>query len=183
MNWIFNFSVDPSVQQSVQNIATPSWDTFLIIFFATSTILYGFFVSRERLAVVLLSVYSALAIVQNTPVVLSIIAGYEQQQLVWVRLGAFVVLFLVLYVLLSHNMTLHSEIAQWWWRAFLLSLLQVGLLMSTILSFIPKATFTSSFSEYVFTSDTARSVWLLAPIVAMLFMRARHHGGGAPKVL
>ena len=91
-------------------------------------------------------------------------------------------MFLIVYVLLSHNMTLHSEIAQRWWQAALLSFLQVGLLMSTILTFIPKSVF-SPFAEYVFTSDTARSVWLLLPIGAMFIMRGSHHGSGQPKVL
>lgn len=180
-----NVTIDSQVQGAVSNLSNPSWDTFLVLFFAATSVMYAFFVSRERLAVVLLSTYSSLAIVQATPIIGALLKGYEDQNLFHVRLAVFVVLFLIMYVLLSHNMTLHAEIGHRWWQAVVLSVLQVGLLISSILSFIPRAVFTTQLSEYFFTSDIARSAWLLLPIAAMIVMRNKHgHAGiGAPRVL
>lgn len=175
-----HFALDPALQ----NFSNPSWDTFLVLFYITTSIIYSFFVSRERLAVVLLSVYSALAIVLGTPVITTLLTGY-QDAMFQVRLGVFISLFLLLYVLYSHNMTLHSDIGHRWWQAVVLSFLQVGLLISSILTLIPKSAFTSQLSEYFFTSDIARSAWMLLPIAAMLVMRNKHHGhggmGGQPR--
>ncbi len=171
------FAVDPALQ----NLSNPSWDTFLVLFYLSTAIIYSFFVSRERLAVVLLSVYSALAIVQGTPILSALLSGY-QENMFQIRVAAFVVIFLLLYVILSHNMTLHSEIGHRWWQAVVLSFLQVGLLISSILILIPKSVFTSQLSEYFFTSDIARSVWMILPIASMLIMRNKHHGGaGGPQ--
>lgn len=175
--------INVTVDQSLSSLSNPSWDTFLILFFFSAALIYAFFVSRERLAVVLLSVYSALAIVQVTPIINTLLAGYDNEQMFQVKAGFFVVLFLVLYVLFSHNMTLHADIGHKWWQAVLLSFLQVGLLISSVLAFIPKSVFTSQISEYFFTSDAARSIWLLAPIGAMMIMRNKQgHGGGLPRV-
>ena len=173
-----HFAVDPSLQ----SLSNPSWDTFLVLFYLTTAIIYSFFVSRERLAVVLLSVYSALAIVLATPILSTLLAGY-QENLFQIRVAAFIIIFLLLYVVLSQNMTLHSDIGHQWWQAVVLSFLQVGLLISSILMFIPKTVFTSQLSEYFFTSDIARSVWMLLPIAAMLIMRNKHggQGGGQPR--
>ncbi|MDO8490143.1 MAG: hypothetical protein Q7S47_01875 [bacterium] len=181
--FFINVSFDSTVQNTVQNIANPSWDTFLVLLFAAVTVIYAFFVSRERLAVVLLSTYSALAIVGNAPIINSLLHGYEAQNFFQARLGVFGALFLLLYVLLSHNMTLHSDIGHRWWQAVILSVLQVGLLMSSVLSLIPSEIFSSTLSSYFFSSDIARSAWLLAPIAAMLVMRNKHHGGsgGMPR--
>ncbi|MBI4268675.1 hypothetical protein HY627_02505 [Candidatus Uhrbacteria bacterium] len=178
-----NVTIDPSVASSVQNFANPSWDTFLVLFFVTAAIIYAFFVSRERLAVVLLSTYSSLAIVGGTPIIATLLKGYEDAHFFGAKLGVFIALFLLLYVLFSRNMTLHSEIGHRWWQAVMLSILQVGLLISSILSFIPHDVFSSDLSRSLFTSDTARSAWLLAPIAAMLLMRNKHHQSPGPRPL
>lgn len=178
-----NVTIDPSISASVQNFANPSWDTFLVLFFATAAIIYAFFVSRERLAVVLLSVYSSLAIVSSTPIIATLLKGYEDVKFFEAKLGVFLALFLLLYVLFSRNMTLHSDIGHRWWQAVILSVLQVGLLISCILSFIPQDVFSSELSRALFTSDTARSAWILSPIAAMLFMRNKHHGAPSPRSL
>ncbi len=150
---------------------SPSWDSFLLLAFVGGTLLYSFFVNRERLAIVLLSVYSALAVVLTTPLLANAFSVMNAEDFFKYRLGAFIGGFFLLYVLYSHNLSLRAEVGHAWWQAVLLSILQVGLLMSSILYLIPKQYFTSSISEAFFTGDLARSIWLLAPVGAMVIMR------------
>ncbi len=174
MEGIVNISIDPTLV----NIAHPTWDTFIVIFFAVAVILYSFFASRERLAVVLLSVYSALAIVGWTPVIRDYLAGLGGDTAIYYRLAVFIGTFLVLFLLFSFNMSLRADIGQTWPQALLLSFFQVGLLISAILSFIPQEYFSTQFSEAFFSDDMPRSFWMVAPIVAMVVMRNKQPSGG-----
>ncbi len=170
MNFI-NISVDPSGI----NLANPGWDTFLVIAFCIGVLVYSFFSNRERLALVLLSVYSALAISLTTPVILNALTMVKQHEYLYWRLGIFLGLFLLLYILFSFNLSLRSEIGHSWFQSFLLSFFQVGLLISSILAFIPKEVYSSQLSTTFFTGELPRSFWLLAPIVIMMFLRRRDH--------
>lgn len=168
---IINVNIDPALQ----NLSNPSWDTFMILFFLGAAVIYSFFVSRDRLAVVLISVYSALAILERTPLLKNFFSATAQDIVFQYRLGVFIVLFIVLFLLFSHNLSMRAEIGHHWWQAMVLSVLQVGLVMSSFLSFIPPEKFSSAVEDYFFTSDIARSIWLLAPIAAMIIMRRRDH--------
>ncbi len=162
-----------AIQTPQVNITAPTWDTFLLFAFVGGTVIYSFFVNRERLAIVLLSVYSALAVVLTTPLIVNAFSVMNSDDFFKYRLGAFLGGFLLLYILYSHNLSLRAEIGNSWWQAILLSVLQVGLLMSSILYFIPKQYFTSVMAELFFTGDIARSLWLLAPICAMIIIRPK----------
>lgn len=158
---------------------SPSWDTFLILIFIFAVITYAFFVSRERLAVVLLSDYCALAIMLNTPLITNALMTLTRSEIYTYRLGAFVGLFIILYFLFSHNMSLRSEIGHSWWQALLLSFMQVGLLLSSLLIFIPSQYFQSMVATSYFTGDIARSFWMVAPVAIMLIMRPSHKSPGS----
>ncbi len=173
--------INVSFDQAFSHIGTANWDTFIFLFFAIAVLIYAFFVNRERLAVVLLSVYTALALMLGTPFFLNILRVAPQGDVIKIQLGVFVGLFVLLYVLFSTNMSLRSEIGHAWWQAVLLSVLQVGLLLSSILYFIPKEMFSSDLTKYFFTNDIARSTWMIAPIGAMLFMR-KNKNDGPPRI-
>jgi hypothetical protein len=167
--------IDVSFSQAFSNIGSANWDTFIFLFFGIAVVIYAFFVNRERLAVVLLSVYTALALMLGTPFFLNILKVAPQGDVIKIQLGTFIGLFLLLYVLFSMNMSLRSDIGHAWWQAVLLSVLQVGLLLSSILYFIPHDIFSSDLTKYFFTNDIARSAWMTAPIAAMFFMRKKKH--------
>jgi len=167
--------INVSFDQAFSKIGAANWDTFIFLAFGIAVVIYAFFVSRERLAVVLLSVYTALALMLGTPFFLNILKVAPQADVIKIQLSVFIGLFLLLYVLFSLNMSLRSEIGHAWWQAVLLSILQVGLLLSSILYFIPKDMFSSDLTKYFFTNDIARSAWMIAPIIAMFFMRKKKH--------
>ncbi len=176
-----NISIDPTIMQT--NLFSASWDSFLILIFIFAVLVYSFFVNRERLTVVLLSVYAALAIIVATPVITNALATFPSQQMITYRLAAFLALFVVLYLLFSHNMSLRSEIGHAWWQAGILSFMQVGLLMSCILTLLPKDAITSTIAPLLFTGDISRSFWLLAPMLSMMIMRRgrRHQSQQMPQ--
>lgn len=165
--------VNVNVDSSFVNLSNPSWDTFLILFYVLAVILYSFFASRERLTVVLISIYSALSVTMLTPAITDWLAKIQPSQFFMYQLGIFVVAFLTLYVLLSHNMALRTEGGHSWIRGILLSALQVGLLMSSILMFLPQESMNSAISTQFFTSPLSRSIWMLGPILAMVLMRRK----------
>lgn len=173
----FDMSILASINVTVPtpdlNIANPTWDTFIILAFIGVSLIYAFFVSRERLAIVLLSVYSALAVVLTTPMIVNALSLLGTDDFFKYRLAAFIGTFLLLFILYSHNLSLKADVGHAWWQAIVLSILQVGLLMSSILYFIPHQYYTSQIADVFFTSDAPRSAWMIAPIAAMILMHPR----------
>ena len=165
--------VNVDVNPVLINLSNPSWDTFLILFYLLAVVIYSFFASRERLSVVLGSIYSALAVTMLTPAIKDWLSSVQPGQFFMYQLGIFVVAFLTLYVLFSQNMALRAEGGHSWVHAIILSGFQVGLLMSSILIFLPQDTLNSPVATQFFTSPLPRSVWMLGPVLAMVFMRRK----------
>jgi len=162
-----NISIDPQLI----NITHPTWDTFIFLFFIIAVVIYSFFANRERLVVVLLSIYASIAILGSTPY----LHGYVMQLTTTYgfvsQLAVFLVLFLLLFVLFSHHMSLRAEIGQTWPQAFIISFLQVGLLMSTLLTYIPIDVYSTQFVRSFFIDQIPRTVWMLAPVAMMVLFR------------
>lgn len=174
MDNVINISINPELV----NIANPTWDTFLVLFFIVTTLLYSFFVNRERLGVVLLSTYSTIALVTATPILRDYLAALPAQEGIPYRLGIFLLFFLTLFVIFSSHLSLRTNSGQPWLTGLLLSFLQVGLLVSALLSYIPSDVFSTQFVRSFFTDDIPRTMWMLAPIAAMLFIRRHSSAGG-----
>lgn len=166
--------MDPlSLIQSV-NLTQPTWDTFIVLLFIIGALLYGLSLGRDRVIVILVSVYMSLAVVANAPVLrdlnllqLSLNDNYA------IKIGFFLGLFIMLFFLLSRSALLHTIAASnapgSWWQTIIFSILQVGLLISITLSFLP-AEMTSSLSGYtqqIFLSYWGKSAWIVLPVVFM----------------
>lgn len=167
MQSFFNITIDPKLI----NVTHPTWDTFIFLFFIVAVILYSFFANRERLVVVLLSIYASIAIIGSTPFLHDYIVKLSATNGFVYQLGAFVGLFLLLFVLFSQHMSLRAEIGQSWPQAFVISFLQVGLLISTLLMYVPADVFSTQFVRSFFTDEIPRTVWMLAPIAIMILFR------------
>ncbi|MDD5437865.1 MAG: hypothetical protein PHC70_01840 [Patescibacteria group bacterium] len=155
------------------NWATPSWDLFIFLFFIIGSLLYGFSLGRDRIVVILVSVYMALAVVGNAPIVNQVNFAFNINDSYVLRISMFICLFVVLFFFLSRSALLKTigdgSGSGPWWQVILFSLLQVGLLISVTLSFLPKEIL-SNFSQYtrdIFLSDMGKSAWLILPIVVM----------------
>ena len=158
---------------STINWTSPSWDLFIFLFFIVGSLLYGFSLGRDRIIVILVSIYMALAVVGNAPVVKQLDLAFHLNDNTMLKITFFLSVFVVLFFLLSRSALLktigENSAGGAWWQVILFSILQVGLLISIALSFLPP-TLTMSFSQItkdIFLSDWGKSAWLILPIVVM----------------
>lgn len=159
----------------------PSWDLFIILFFVIAAFLYGLSLGRDRIIVILVSIYMALAVATNAPF-LSNKAFQDSvnstlSQLFVIQISMFLFVFILLFFLLSRSALLKtiggSDEKGKWWHVLLFSFLHVGLIISIVLSFLPadSATHLAPLTRQIFTSDLGRFLWIVGPILAMAIIR------------
>ncbi len=158
------------------NWASPSWDIFIVLFFILAVFLYGVSLGRDRVVVILVSVYMALALVGTLPGLSEFYASDVGTNFL-AQVSVFVAFFIVLYVLLSRSVfanTFASVASGKWWQVFLFSIFHVGLLISSVLSFLPASVIShlAPLTQTVFATETARFAWLVTPIVSLIFVKA-----------
>lgn len=165
------------------NWAQPSWDLFIILFFVVAGFLYGLSLGRDRIIVILVAVYMALAVVNDAPYIGRLVEEAGLQQLFVVRISTFMTVFIILFFLLSRSALLKTiagaDTAGAWWQVLVFSFLHVGLLTSVTLSFLPDgaANALSPFTRNIFTTEGGKFFWVVAPIVAMIVLK----GGAGEK--
>lgn len=151
-----------------------SWDVAALIFLTIVAVIYGLFVGRDRMVMNLVSTYIALAIVTNAPV-LSILTNALRigPSAVW-NVAWFLILFLICLLLLWRSRILRSLSLNKgvWWETALFSLLQVGLLASSILFLMPSFMLKNmnSLTQALFVGTAARSFWVLTPLIPLAFL-------------
>ena len=171
--------------QNAQNIfqsinwSAPSWDLFIAIVFVVGSFLYGFSLGRDRLIVILVSIYMALALIGNAPYLdrLALTTESVTSQIFVFKITGFVGIFIVLFFFLSRSALLRTIASRdeqgSWWQVMLFSVLHVGLLLSVIMSFLPPEALNhlSSVTRQIFTYEGAKFGWLVAPLIAMMLVR------------
>ncbi len=165
------------------NWSQPSWDLFIILFFVIAGFLYGLSLGRDRIIVILVSIYMALAVVNTAPYIGNLTTEVGVSSLFVFKISSFVAVFIALFFLLSRSALLstiaNSDSRGSWWQVLLFSFLHVGLLTSITLSFLPPASLDklAPLTRTLFASEAANFLWILAPIVAMIVIK----GGAADK--
>ncbi|MFA5135192.1 MAG: hypothetical protein WC505_05430 [Patescibacteria group bacterium] len=174
----------------LQNIdwTRPTWDLFIVLFFVIAAFLYGLSLGRDRIIVILVSIYISLAVVEHAPLVnnegfQSMINNLVGQFFVF-QISAFLLLFIVLFFVITRSALLKtiasSDSPGPWWQVLLYSVLHVGLIVSIILSYIPKESVEgvlSPLTQQVFTGNFAQNVWIIGPLIAMFVFK----GGASEK--
>jgi len=161
----------------------PSWDLFIILFFVIAAFLYGLSLGRDRIIVILVSIYMSLAVATNAPFLRDI--GFQENinntlnSLFFVKISMFLFVFILLFFLLSRSALLKtigtSDDSGRWWHVILFSFLHVGLIISIVLSFLPPDAVNnlSPLMRQIFTSDIGRFIWIVGPILAMIVIRGK----------
>lgn len=157
------------------NWANPTWDIFILLFFLVGALLYGLSLGRDRVIVILVGIYMALAVVTNAPVLNSLRVALNVNENYVLQISLFLGIFVIVFFLLSRSALLKtiggSNAPGSWWQTIVFSVLQVGLLISVTLNFLP-SDMTKSLTEITkqtFMSDQGRSAWLILPIIFMIF--------------
>ncbi|MFA6603312.1 MAG: hypothetical protein WCT10_00550 [Patescibacteria group bacterium] len=158
------------------NWSAPSWDLFIVLFFVVTVFLYGLSLGRDRIVVILVSIYMALAVVSNAPFIDQLRFSRAGGQIAAFRIGAFVGIFVLLFFLLSRSVLLKtfSNLASGkWWQVLAFSILHVGLLVSITLSLLPAdaVSHLAPFTRSLFLSDGGKFIWIVAPIMAMVTLK------------
>jgi len=153
----------------------PSWDLFLLAFFAVGSLLYGMSLGKDRIIAILVSIYMALAVVNALP---DFVLNIKFNDNFTLQITTFISVFVVLFFLLSRSAILNSldtSSQGKWWQVIIFSVLHVGLLISVTMSFMPPA-FLNKFADItklVFTNEWASFGWIIAPIIAMIVFGKR----------
>jgi hypothetical protein len=163
-----NFVTSASDALNKINWATPSWDIFIVILFVITVFLYGISLGRDRIIVIMMSIYMALAVVSNAPFINHMQGAFA------LKAAAFIGIFLALFFLVSRtslNKIFGNLAAGKLWQVMLFSILHVGLLVSITFSFLPPESTNGLYpiTRTIFASDMSRFAWIVAPILAMVF--------------
>lgn len=155
----------------------PSWDMFIVLFFIIASLLYGLSLGRDRIIVILVSIYMALAIVNTAPFLPNIETKIMVNDVVILKISTFLGVFIALFFLLSRSGLLKTiasgDEKGRWWQVIVFSILHVGLLISVTLTFLPDDIIATKFSpltQTLFIGDWARFIWIVAPVMAMAFL-------------
>jgi hypothetical protein len=155
------------------NWLNPTWDLFILIFFVVASLIYGVSLGRDRIIVILVSIYMSLAIVNYIPFISEFNAKISVNDAFALRVTVFLGIFILLFFFLSHSALMktlgHGATQGRLWQVMIFSFLHVGLLISVTLSFFPTdlADILTPFTRALFLSDMARAAWVLLPVIAM----------------
>ncbi|MFZ5364602.1 MAG: hypothetical protein ACOZBH_00105 [Patescibacteria group bacterium] len=157
------------------NWSNPGWDVIVLLFFVIGALVYGMAMGRSRIIVILMSIYITLAIANAVPWDRVISGNISFNNALVLQAGVFIVLLIALFFLISRSAVgrVIGDSGGKWWHVLLFSFLQVGLLISVIMSFLP-FNFLANFSELtreIFIGDIGRIVWLVLPIAGMLLVK------------
>lgn len=160
------------------NFQNPSWDAFIFFFWAIVAVIYSFSAGRGRIISILVAVYMSELLVIQAPFLSTAVGDQFGLALYLGRLITFLVLFGFFFLVLSKFVFRTSvENRRWgsWLFSLVFALLQVGFLISVILSFLPPEVKTSfaPLVKFVFITETSNFIWLLLPIAFLVFM-GRH---------
>lgn len=161
------------------DVNSPSWDLFIYLFFILAIFLYGFTLGRTRIMLLIVATYMALAAVRTAPFIFPQDVTVGSSPFFIVQITAFVGTMLVIFFLLSSTAlkrALYAEDVQGgFWQVVLFSIAHVGLLVSSVLSFLPpdrQAALLLSTRE-VFTTQWSLFIWTVLPIALMMFVKPK----------
>ncbi|MDD5342194.1 MAG: hypothetical protein PHI73_02570 [Patescibacteria group bacterium] len=156
----------------------PTWDLFIVLFFIIASFLYGLSLGRDRILVILVSIYMSLAVVNTAPYISNFSTEVGINQFFVIRISMFLGVFIVLFLLLSRSALLQtiasSDKKGGFFQIMIFSILHVGLLISITLSFLPDSSLNSlsPLTKTIFASEVGRFVWIVAPIVLMILLKS-----------
>ncbi len=163
--------------------AASGWDLFIALIFLTAVLVYGLFLGRNRMIILLISSYFSLSIVQVLPWSRLTSLGWlgvGQEPSASLRIILFLAIILLFYFLmprsvLSSSLRIRRRGRASWVQLFVLSIVQVGLLAMVILSFLPnQATADLTLTiKRLFIGPEAQFVWITLPILVIILMRRK----------
>src|SRR5688500_8320061 len=123
------------------DVNTPSWDLFIYLFFIVAIFVYGFTLGRSRILMLIISTYLALAVVRSMPWLFPQQVTVGSSPFFVVQITIFLAGMLIIFFMLANSALRRSlglnEKQGTTWQVVLFSVAHAGLLIASILSFIP----------------------------------------------
>jgi hypothetical protein len=158
------------------NLSAPTWDMFILLFFVVGALVYGLSMGRERVVMLIVAVYMALAVVNSAPYIKTFSTSISLGSAFAFQITTFVGVFLLLFFFVSKSALSRSfslgDTGKWW-QVLTFSTLHVGLLTSVVLSYLPSSALEhlTVVTRQVFVSDIGKFCWIVLPILAMIVIR------------
>lgn len=159
-----------------------SWDWIIVLVFVAVAFIYGWSMGRNRLATIILGTYFSFLLTNYFPWKLLGFVGLKETPTSTIQIFIFLGIILAFYFLIPHSalgsaLKLRSRGRGNWWQSLVLSFLQIGLILAIITGFLPEniAIGISPFAKTIFVGDLAKFLWLLLPILAIMFFRQRSY--------
>jgi len=159
------------------------WDLFIVLIFLIAVFVYGFFLGRNRMIILLLSSYFSLAIIKVIPwprLTTLKWLGVGEEPSISLQILIFLGIILLFYFLiprsvLSSTLRIKRRGDASWLQLFILSIVQIGLLSMVIISFLPieEAANFSPLIKKLFIGPEAQFVWIILPILTVILMRRK----------
>ncbi len=162
------------------NLQQPTWDVFIVAFYVLAVLLYGLSLGKSRLVVNMVAIYIALVIASAISAVNSTgLFILDGRQMFTLQAVVFLLGFVGLYYLLAKRSPLsrvvHSARKEEWSHVFAYAMVHVGLIVSSILSFIgdTQVVVLSNVTRIIFMNSIAQFVWIILPVVLMIVLPER----------
>jgi len=168
---------------SITNFSlSSSWDWAILFVFLAVAFVYGLSMGKNRLVVVILGAYFSFLLTKFFPWTDLPLINLEEAPSSTVQIFIFLAIILGFYFLIPHSalssaVRLRGRGRASWWQTLVLSILQIGLIFAVILSFLPSKITAglSPLAKTIFVGPLAQFIWLLLPLLAIMFFRRRRY--------
>lgn len=164
----------------IGSLAIPS-DVLFLVVAAILGFGYGIAIGRDRAVLVLLSMYVAFCVVTNAPVISTISQGLGFGRIPVLRVGWFLGLFLIFFLILWRSATLRNLARERgsFVHAGIFGVLEVGFLSSAVLFLLPAEAINGmpNLFKIVFLQDIGRSIWFIAPMIGVALLGRTQKSG------
>lgn len=177
-----------NLNQIAQNLnwSANSKDLILVLILALSVLIHIFILKRDKIFAWLIGIYASYLVVLFFPYNLWL-SKISLEQMVWTKSAGFIVLTIFLAVIFSRGHIFAGSsvgVLAKFVHSAIYGILSTGLLISLLATLLP-VELLSQFShaaQNVFNSDSVRFIWLVLPLVLILFSIkfSRHKGPGRP---
>jgi len=164
-------------------LSHPTWDIIMVFTMLAAGFFYGIFAGKLKIAATIIYTYVAWAITSALPLfdkplngtrnVVSQVAGESPLNEFFIRAAIFIGIFLIITFSLGSRRNRRFASPGSWWQIFLLSFLQVGLLLHLILNFLPadKINMLAPLTRTVFANPKLHIWWLIIPMAILIILR------------
>lgn len=150
----------------------PTWDIVSIFALLCGGFFYGIFAGKSRMAATIIYTYVAYALYLALPLA-AWLKNFSEAEEFFAKIGIFAAIFLLLTFSLGSRRGRGFAPANSWWKIFLLSFLQTGLLIHIFLSFLPPGRFEilAPLTKTIFANPAYHIWWVIIPIAVIIIFR------------